>query len=147
MINTHLQIDAYDGPTVLDDTYPSLLAVAVDDEEDILDAVTELMKDFKIDVVGESDPRKAVELVKKLLPDVIVLDIMMPGMDGYEFAEEMGADPRTSHIPIVYLTAKCIEDDLCRTFTQGGIMYVKKPFMADELAQSLRMAVSLAKTL
>lgn len=147
MLNIRQQFNASDGPATIDDGYPRLLAVAVDDEEDILETVTELMKDFRIDVVGESDPHKAVDLVGKLLPDVIVLDIMMPGIDGYEFAKRMEADPRTSHIPIVYLTGKCIEDDLCRTFAQGGIMYVKKPFMADELAQSLRMAVSLAKTL
>ena len=70
MINVDPQFDTYDGPTVLDDTYPSLLAVAVDDEEDIIETVTELMKDFGIDVVGESDPRRAVGLVRKLLPDV-----------------------------------------------------------------------------
>ncbi len=147
MSNMNLRFNMYGAPAVFDDRQPGLLAVAVDDEEDILEAVTELMKDFGIDVIGESDPRRAITLVERLLPDVVILDIMMPDMDGYEFASKLESDPRTSHIPIVYLTAKGIEDDLCRTFAQGGTMYVKKPFMADELADALRISVSLSKTL
>jgi CheY-like chemotaxis protein len=142
------QFDIESGPDSSDDSSyaQELLAVAIDDEPDIVDAVVELLKDFGIEVLSETDPIKGIELVRKTLPDVVILDIMMPEMDGYQFADALAADPSTSHIPIVYLTSKCIKDDLCKTFAQGGTLFVKKPFLAAELAESLRIAVSLAKT-
>ncbi len=121
--------------------------IAVDDEPDVIDTIVELMQDFGFEIVGSTDPAGALNIVKSFRPDVILLDIMMPGMDGYEFARRILSDQDTQHIPIVYLTSKGIRDDLCRSFAQGGTMYVKKPFLAEELADSLRIAVSLAKAL
>jgi CheY-like chemotaxis protein len=103
------------------------------------------MQEFGFEIVGETDPVKAISTVRRLRPDVIILDIMMPEMDGYEFARIISSEEETRKIPIVYLTAKTIKDDLCRSFALGGTMYVKKPFLAQELADSLRIAVSLAK--
>ncbi len=119
--------------------------VAVDDEPDVIDTIVQLMQDFGFEIVGETDAAKAISTVMNLKPDVIILDLMMPGMDGYEFARRMSSEKETRDIPIVYLTSKGIKNDLCRSFAQGGTMYVKKPFLAQELADSLRIAVSLAK--
>lgn len=119
--------------------------VAIDDEPDVVETIVQLMQDFGFEIVGETDPRKGLSVVADLKPDAVLLDIMMPGMDGYEFAGEMAASADTCEIPIVYLTSKGIRDDLCQSFSQGGTMYVKKPFLAQELAESIRIAVSLAK--
>lgn len=119
--------------------------VAIDDEPDVVETIVQLMQDFGFEIVGETDPKKGLSVVADLKPDAVLLDIMMPGMDGYEFAGEMAASEETREIPIVYLTSKGIRDDLCRSFSQGGTMYVKKPFLAQELAESIKIAVSLAK--
>lgn len=123
-----------------------LRVVAIDDEPGVTLAIVDLMTDFGFEIVGESDPRKAFALIKRLMPDVVILDIMMPLVDGYEIARQMSDDPSTSAIPVVYLTAKGVKNDLCRSFMSGGILYLKKPFLAEELADSLRIAVSLART-
>ena len=119
--------------------------VAVDDEPDVIDTIVQLMQDFGFEIVGETDAATALSTVLNLKPDVIILDLMMPGMDGYEFARRISSEEKTRDIPIVYLTSKGIKNDLCKSFAQGGTMYVKKPFLAQELADSLRIAVSLAK--
>jgi len=124
----------------------SIRVLAVDDEPDVVETIVELMTDFGFEIVGETDPYAAVDRVRKFAPDVVILDIMMPGMDGYEFAEKMKEDDRTRNIPIVYLTSKEIRNDLCQSFARGGTLFVKKPFLADELADSLRIATALAKT-
>lgn len=122
-----------------------LRAVALDDEPDVIETIIDLMSDFGFDIIGDTDPTKAFSLIREFCPDVIILDIMMPDVDGYEFAEWLESDTKTSRIPIVYLTSKDFRDDLCKSFQRGGTMYVKKPFLAQELADSLRIAISLAK--
>ena len=123
----------------------NIRAVAVDDEAEVVTTIVELMQDFGVEVVGEIDPYKAFDLIKSYQPDVVILDIIMPGMDGYELATKMAEDENTREIPIVYLTAKDFKNDLCQSFARGGTMYLKKPFLAEELADSLRIAVSLSK--
>ncbi len=134
--------DAFD-----DEAFDQIRVVAVDDEPDVVSSVVTLMSEFGFEVVGESDPEKAVELVKRYRPDVILLDIMMPGLDGYELAELLGEEGALSDIPIVFLTAKDYHDDACQSFAHGGTLFIKKPFMAQELAETLRIAVSLSRSM
>jgi len=122
-----------------------LRAVALDDEPEVIETIIELMRDFGFEIIGETDPSKAYSLIRDLHPDVIILDIMMPDIDGYEFAGWLASDANISKIPIVYVTSKDFRNDLCQSFARGGTMYVKKPFLAEELADSLRIAISLAR--
>ncbi|MBU1318363.1 MAG: response regulator [candidate division Zixibacteria bacterium] len=124
-----------------------LRAVALDDEPEVIETIIELMKDFGFYIVGETDPSKAYSLIRDFRPDVIILDILMPDIDGYEFAGWLASDENISKIPIVYVTSKDFRNDLCQSFARGGTMYVKKPFLAEELADSLRIAISLARAI
>ena len=72
------------------------------------------------------------------LPDVVLLDVMMPGLDGWRVAEELLDDPRTEEIPIVFLTARAELRDRARGIDLGGIDYVTKPFNPVELAPLVR---------
>lgn len=130
-----------------EESFDQIRVVAVDDEPDVVSSVVNLMSEFGIEVVGESDPEKAVELVKRYRPDVILLDIMMPGLDGYELAERLGEEGQVCEIPVVFLTAKDYHDDACQSFAHGGTLFIKKPFMAQELAETLRIAVSLSRSM
>ena len=80
-----------------------------------------------------SDGHKALEFIKNKHPDLILLDILMPGMDGFEVCEKIKLNLLTKHIPIIFLTAKTSTEDIVRGFKVGGVDYVTKPFNGEEL--------------
>ena len=89
------------------------------------------------------DGRKALEFVKKRLPDVILLDIMMPEIDGFEVCARLKADPTTSAIPIIFLTAKTETADILKGFQLGAVDYVTKPFQKEELLARINTHLAL----
>ncbi|MDI1259134.1 two-component system response regulator [Aquabacterium sp.] len=74
-----------------------------------------------------SSGAKALELAQRSPPDLVLLDLMMPGMDGYEVCQRLKQDPRTSHIPVIFLTAMQEPEDETRGFEVGGADYIHKP--------------------
>ena len=81
-----------------------------------------------IEVLEADNGRDAVELIRRELPDLVLLDVMMPDLDGWEVARRLTADPKTSEIPIVFLTARAGEADRRLGEQLGGVGYVVKPF-------------------
>ena len=91
-----------------------------------------------MEVLEASDGPTGLEKARNDEPDVILLDVMMPGLDGWQVAEELLEDRRTSSIPIVFLTARAEVRDRARGLDLGGIDYVTKPFNPIELAPQVR---------
>jgi two-component system, OmpR family, alkaline phosphatase synthesis response regulator PhoP len=91
-----------------------------------------------MEVLEASDGPTGLEKARNEEPDVILLDVMMPGLDGWQVAEELLDDRRTSSIPIVFLTARAEVRDRARGLDLGGIDYVTKPFNPIELAPQVR---------
>ena len=91
-----------------------------------------------MDVIEAADGPSGVEKARDEEPDVILLDVMMPGLDGWQVAEELLDDEATSGIPIVFLTARAELRDRARGIDVGGIDYVTKPFNPIELASLVR---------
>lgn len=89
-------------------------------------------------VLEASDGPSGLEEATSGIPDVILLDVMMPGLDGWRVAEELLDDERTESIPIVFLTARAELRDRARGLDLGGLDYVTKPFNPVELATQLR---------
>jgi DNA-binding response OmpR family regulator len=89
-------------------------------------------------VLEAADGPSGLEKARAEEPDVILLDVMMPGLDGWRVAEELLDDPRTSAIPIVFLTARAELRDRARGIDLGGVDYVTKPFNPVELAPLVR---------
>jgi DNA-binding response OmpR family regulator len=87
-----------------------------------------------MEVVEAEDGTVGLELARSEKPDVILLDVMMPGMDGWEVLQALQADEGTSEIPIVFLTARAELRDRAQGLELGGIDYVTKPFNPVELA-------------
>ena len=85
-------------------------------------------------VIEAGDGRSGVDRARQEGPDVILLDVMLPGLDGWRVAEQLLDDERTASIPIVFLTAKAELRDRARGLDIGGIDYVTKPFNPTELA-------------
>jgi len=91
-----------------------------------------------MDVLEAADGPSGLEKARSEIPDVVLLDVMMPGLDGWRVAEELLDDERTSAIPIVFLTARAELRDRARGIDLGGVDYVTKPFNPVELAPLVR---------
>ncbi|TML87763.1 MAG: response regulator [Actinobacteria bacterium] len=87
-----------------------------------------------MDVLEAADGPTGLEHAREQAPDVILLDVMMPGLDGWRVAEELLEDERTQDIPIIFLTARAEFRDRARGLDIGGVDYVTKPFNPLELA-------------
>jgi DNA-binding response OmpR family regulator len=93
-------------------------------------------------VLEAADGPSGLETARRELPDVVLLDVMMPGLDGWRVAEELLDDPTTSGIPIVFLTARAELRDRARGLDLGGLDYVTKPFNPLELAPLIRDVIA-----
>jgi len=102
--------------------------LVVDDEEDILELVRFNLSKEGYQVICAATGEKAVEIARAELPDLMVLDLMLPGMDGLEVTKFLKNNPETQHIPIVMLTAKGEESDVVTGLELGADDYVAKPF-------------------
>ena len=102
--------------------------LVVDDEKDIVDLITYNLQRNGYDVLCALNGTEALELAQKHLPDLVVLDLMLPGIDGTEVARRLKSDARTATVPIIMLTAKGEETDVVVGLTLGADDYVTKPF-------------------
>ena len=91
-----------------------------------------------MDVLEAADGPTGLEQARLQTPDVVLLDVMMPGLDGWQVAEHLLQDERTSDIPIIFLTARAEFRDRARGLDIGGVDYVTKPFNPLELAPLVR---------
>lgn len=85
----------------------------------------------------------ALELVNQFYPDLILLDIMMPGIDGYETCKRIKANPLTSHIPVIFISAKYDPEDIMKGFHVGGVDYITKPFNSNEVEVRVKTQLSI----
>lgn len=107
--------------------------LAVDDERHIVRLVEVNLQRAGYEVVTAYDGREALEKVKAENPDLVVLDVMMPYMDGFEVLKHLKADPTTAEIPVIMLTAKAQDADVFRGWQSGVDCYLTKPFNPMEL--------------
>lgn len=94
-----------------------------------------------MEVLEAADGPSGLEVARREAPDAILLDVMMPGLDGWEVAEQLLADEETQSIPIIFLTARADLRDRARGMDVGGLEYVTKPFNPLELASLVREVV------
>lgn len=107
--------------------------LVVDDEPNLLLAVAAVLRDEGFDVTTVRSGREALVSVAQSAPDLIVSDVRMPGMDGFELARRLRATANFALIPIVFLTAKDETEDRVEGFRAGVDVYLTKPFEPDEL--------------
>lgn len=109
------------------------VVLVADDDRDILDLLAFRLGRAGYEVVSASDGEEALRLAVERKPDLAVLDVMMPKLDGYEVTRRMRADESTKRIPVILLTARVQEHDVARGFEVGADDYMKKPFSPAEL--------------
>jgi len=112
--------------------------LVIDDESPIRLLCRVNLEAEQMEVLEAADGPTGLEKARSELPDVILLDVMMPGLDGWRVAEELLDDDRTARIPIVFLTARAELRDRARGIDLGGVDYVTKPFNPVELAPLVR---------
>jgi DNA-binding response OmpR family regulator len=118
------------------DSMPKVLVI--DDEAPIRLLCRVNLEAEKMAVLEAEEGASGLELARSERPDVILLDVMMPGMDGWEVLQRLLDDEETSEIPIVFLTARAELRDRARGLDLGGVDYVTKPFNPIELAPLVR---------
>jgi DNA-binding response OmpR family regulator len=116
----------------------TLRVLVIDDEAPIRLLCRVNLEAEGMDVLEAADGPSGLEKARSERPDVILLDVMMPGLDGWRVAEELLDDERTERIPIVFLTARAELRDRARGIDLGGVDYVTKPFNPVELAPLVR---------
>ncbi len=115
--------------------------LVVDDEPEITDIVETFLSEAGYTVTVENHSRQAIAKAKEFKPDVVILDIMMPDIDGYAICQEIKQDPALSSVPIIFLTGKDRNDDMGRSFKAGGDMFIKKPFSCERLLEIVNLVV------
>jgi len=110
--------------------------LVVDDTATNLDILTDLLEQY--DVISTISGKDALKIVNDEIIDLILLDIMMPEMDGYEVCKILKADEKTKDIPIIFITAKIDEDSIEMAYDVGGSDYVTKPFKPRELLSRVK---------
>jgi DNA-binding response OmpR family regulator len=109
------------------------VVLAADDDEDILELITFRLERSGYTVVQARNGEEALTLAEAKPPDLMVLDVMMPKMDGLEVTRRLRANPATSRLPIILLTARAQEADVQNGFDAGADDYLRKPFSPQEL--------------
>jgi signal transduction histidine kinase len=110
---------------------PNFLILIVDDIATNVQVVGRILTDAGYSITFATDGRKALERVQQAKPDLILLDIMMPGLSGYEVCYQLKDNPATAEIPIIFLSALENELNQVRAFQVGGVDYITKPFQAE----------------
>lgn len=151
--NIDIEMAALDGDpelTTTSDSSPPIVStdldtvLIVDDNHDIREYLNTCLK-AEFHVLKASDGFEGLEIARKQHPDLIISDIMMPGMDGYELCRAIKKDPALSHIPLIFLTAKASEDMKLEGLEVGADDYLDKPFSAKELLARTRNLTTLHK--
>ena len=110
----------------------------VDDEPNIVLPLQFLMEQNEYQVDVASSGEEAIEKLMQFGPDLILLDIMLPGIDGYEVCEIIRLDPKWNRIKIIFLTARGRDVDIARGLVLGADAYITKPFANAEVVQKVR---------
>lgn len=109
----------------------------VDDDPFILMSLEFLMKKNRYDVMVARNGTEALEIVNKQLPNIVLLDIMMPDVDGYEICRHIIKSTTLKHTKVVFISAKTKETDIQKGYDLGASLYITKPFSTRELVQKI----------
>ena len=117
----------------------------IDDSKAIHALVTSLLGDEPITIHSAFDAQFGIALAASLRPDLVLLDVEMPGVDGYETCRRLKADPATANLPIVFLTGRATTEEMVHGLNLGANDYVAKPFKLSELLSRVRAALRTSR--
>lgn len=109
----------------------------VDDEPNIVMSLEYTFKKNNFEVFIARDGQEALDILKNALPDIIILDVTMPNVDGYNTLEQIKNDPRLKHTKVIFLSAKNKEKDIEKGLALGANLYMTKPFSVKKLVEQV----------
>ena len=118
--------------------------LVVDDEPDVVALIDRTLRVDGFDVVKAFDGIGALDVALAEKPDLVLLDIMMPMMSGYEVCEQLKSNPQTQHIPVLCLSSAHTPDARAKCLRVGAMELVTKPFMPAELVAQIRRSLNIA---
>ncbi len=119
------------------------IILIVDDNQTNLDVLFELLRNYGFKVLVAQDGESAIEQIEYIHPDLILLDIMMPGIDGFETCRRLKADPPTQDIPIIFMSALSDTLDKVKGFQTGAVDYITKPFQHEEVLSRIETHLTI----
>lgn len=123
---------------------PTILIV--DDNSNNVKIIALTLRAFNYKLVIATNGQSAIDMVEKTRPDLVLMDVMMPGMDGYETCEKIKSKKENENIPVIFLTALSEKANIIRGFEAGGVDYITKPFNKEELISRVKTHLELKFT-
>lgn len=112
--------------------------LVAEDEKDIRELIAFTLRFAGFDVLTATNGAEAIEVAQAEKPDLVILDVRMPKMSGYEACRRLKENPRTAELPVVFLSAKGQDSEIQQGLASGAEEYILKPFAPDELIQQVR---------
>ncbi len=117
--------------------------LVVDDEPGLREIVRVNLEAEGYQVLEAATGQEALELVKRAQPDLLILDLMLPGMDGWEVLRRLEADPETAGVPVIILTARAGDEERLRGLEEGAVQYIVKPFYPEDLVATVKILLQV----
>ncbi len=119
----------------------------IEDQPDIVELVELILTRNNFAVVKAYDGDEGLELIRRVKPDVVLLDLMMPGLDGWKLHAALREDPDLCHIPVIYVTARASAEERLRALEEeGAAAYIIKPFSPRDLVKTIKDVLARART-
>lgn len=115
--------------------------LVIDDEPGIIEIVEANLEGDGFEVISASNGKEGLEKIKGEAPELVVLDVMMPEMDGWEVLRNLEKDPETAGLPVIMLTAKAADEDYIFGLEEGAVEYITKPFLPQELVNRIKITL------
>jgi len=117
----------------------------VDDTQENIALLTELLQNRGYQISAARDGERAIKIARHIQPDLILMDIMMPGINGFEACQHLKRHAETKNIPVIFISAKTSTDDLVKGFSVGAADYINKPFNKDEVYARIKHQLKITQ--
>lgn len=121
------------------------IVLVVDDSPDTLRMLTDAIEDAGMTVLVAREGAQALAMIGKVTPDVILMDAVMPGMDGFETSRLLKSSESMAHVPVIFMTGLSETEDVIKGLNAGGVDYVTKPIVPEELLARIRVHLANAR--
>ncbi len=121
------------------------IVLVVDDSPDTLRMLTDALEDAGMTVLVARDGNQALAMIDRITPDVILMDAVMPGMDGFEACRQLKRNQALAHVPVLFMTGLTETGDIIKGLEAGGVDYVTKPIVPEELIARIRVHLANAR--
>jgi DNA-binding NarL/FixJ family response regulator len=122
------------------------IVLVVDDSPETLGFLTDALEQFGATVLVATEGAQALDVIERITPDIVLMDAVMPGMDGFETTRRMKRNATLAHVPVIFMTGLSETENIVEGLESGGVDYVTKPIVLDELFARIRVHLANART-